>query len=79
MGLLLTLASHFRAEIEAPLAGARVAGLGAKEFCVLAVCAAAGAIYPLLLFAFGGVTLTEVKTAFRRGKGESGPAVADLP
>jgi putative peptidoglycan lipid II flippase len=79
MGALLALASHFRAEIEAPLGAARLLGLGAKEVCVLAVCAVGGAIYPLLLFAFGGVTLTEVKTAFRRGKGEAAPIAADLP
>ena len=79
MGVILAVASHFRAEIEAPFGGARVLGLGAKEFCVLAVAAAGAALYPALLFAFGGVTLTEVKTAFRRGKGAAAPTVSDLP
>jgi putative peptidoglycan lipid II flippase len=79
LAVFLAVASYFRSEIEAPLAGLHAGGLGAKEICVLAVCAVGGALYPVLLFAFGGVTLTEVKAAFRRNKGEAAPAAADLP
>jgi putative peptidoglycan lipid II flippase len=79
MGAFLAACAHFRAEIEAPLAGVRFLGLGAKEICVLAVCAVGGAVYPVLLFAFGGVTPTEVRAAFRRGKGAPAPVVPDLP
>jgi putative peptidoglycan lipid II flippase len=73
MGVLLAVASHYRPLIEAPLAGLHLGPLGAKEVCVLAVCAVGAGFYPVLLFAFGGVTLTEVRAAFKRGKGETSP------
>lgn len=65
LGLILGLASHYRALIEAPLQALR---FGAKEIAILAVCAVGGALYPVLLFAFGGVTPTEAKAALRRRK-----------
>ncbi len=66
MGALLAIASHFRPVIEAPLAGLHVGG--AKEIAVLLVAAAGAAAYAAMLFAFGGVTPAEVKSALRRGK-----------
>jgi putative peptidoglycan lipid II flippase len=38
----------------------------AKEVAILGVLIVAGAVYPLLLFASGGLTLTELKAAVRR-------------
>ncbi|HQT55847.1 MAG TPA: lipid II flippase MurJ [Phenylobacterium sp.] len=74
LGVLLALATHFRAVIEAPLAQVG----GAKEITVLAVCLVGGLLYPLLLFAFGGVTPAEVRGAFKRRKGDVAVSVPDL-
>ena len=64
LAALLATASHFRPEIEALV--------GRKEVAIILVAIAGGAIYPVLLFAFGGMTLTEIKAMVRRPK-------ADLP
>jgi putative peptidoglycan lipid II flippase len=67
LGLILAGASHWRAAIEAPILAL---GIGAaKELAILGVCAMAGALYPLLLLASGGVTLSEARTVLRRGAG----------
>ena len=79
LGLGLAVAGHFRSALEAPLAHVGFAGLHAKEISVLLLSAAGLAAYPVLLFAFGGVTPTELRQAFRRRKGDPAPAVQDLP
>jgi putative peptidoglycan lipid II flippase len=79
MGVLLAVAAHFRAHLEAPLAHLSFGGLHAKEIGVLLLAAAGGALYPVLLFAFGGVTPSEVRAAFRRGRGQAAAPSADLP
>ena len=56
--------------LEAPLAGFHLGPLHAKEVTVLLVCMAGAALYPVLLFAFGGVTPAEARLAFRRRKGD---------
>jgi putative peptidoglycan lipid II flippase len=66
MGAFVALASHFRSALEAPLAGLNLGPLGAKEVTVLLVCAVGAALYPVLLFAFGGVTPAEAKAALTR-------------
>jgi putative peptidoglycan lipid II flippase len=70
-GLVMAAASHWRPLVEAPfqfihlsIGGAKA--FGAKEVAVLLVVAVAAVLYPLFLFAFGGLTLTEVKAALRR-------------
>jgi putative peptidoglycan lipid II flippase len=78
LGAAMALAAHFRTQIEAPLAGLSLAGLHAKEVSVLLLCVAGVAVYPLLLFAFGGVTPAEARAALRRRKSDPAPA-ADLP
>jgi putative peptidoglycan lipid II flippase len=78
LGAAVALASHFRPLLEAPLDGARLGPLGAKELTVLAIALAGAALYPALLFAFGGVTPSEARSAFRRRKGDVA-AAADLP
>lgn len=77
MGALLGLASHFRAPIQQALAP--VSFHHPKELAIVLVCAAAGAAYPFLLFAFGGLTLTEIRQAFRRRRGAPAQGAADLP
>jgi putative peptidoglycan lipid II flippase len=52
---------------------------GTKEISVLLVCLAGAALYPVLLFAFGGVTPGEARAAFRRRKGDVAAPSADLP
>lgn len=76
MGALLGLASHYRGPIQHLLAP--VAFHHAKELAILLVCATAGGAYPLLLFAFGGLTMTELKAAFRRRRGAKAQPVEDL-
>jgi putative peptidoglycan lipid II flippase len=66
LGLLLAAASHWRPMIEAPLQGLRLGPLHAKELAVLGVSMAAVIVYPALLFASGGLTLTEMRAALRR-------------
>jgi putative peptidoglycan lipid II flippase len=66
MGLILLVGSHFRPAIEGVL--------GSKELAVVLVSAIGGGLYPFLLFASGGVTLSEIKALLRRRR----PA-ADLP
>ena len=70
MGLALAAASHYRELIEAPLRAIGLHGhaLGAKEFALAITCAVGAALYPPLLFLFGGVKPAELKAALRRGK-----------
>jgi putative peptidoglycan lipid II flippase len=77
MGVAVALASHFRPALEAPLAS--MLRHGTKEIAVLLVCLAGAALYPVLLFAFGGVTPREARAAFRRRKGDVAAPPADLP
>jgi putative peptidoglycan lipid II flippase len=79
LGVALALASHFRPILEAPFAGVRLGPLHAKESTVLLVCMAGAALYPALLFAFGGVTPAEARAALKRRKGEAGPVASGLP
>jgi putative peptidoglycan lipid II flippase len=70
MGLALAAASHYRDLIEAPLRALGLHGhaIGAKEFALAITCAVGVALYPPLLFLFGGVKPAELKAALRRGK-----------
>jgi putative peptidoglycan lipid II flippase len=70
LGVILAVAAHFRDAIETPL---KHMGF-AKEAGVLGLCVAGTALYPALLFAFGGVTPAETKALFRRRRGA--PAAA---
>ena len=65
---LLVAVQHVRPQMEATLSGFRIGNhlFGAKEIAILATVLAGGLIYPPLLFAFGGLTLSEVKGALRR-------------
>jgi putative peptidoglycan lipid II flippase len=77
MGVALAAASHFRPVWEAPLDA--VLAHGAKELSLVAVCGVGALLYGGLLLALGGVTPAEIRTAFRRRKGEAAAAPsADL-
>ena len=78
LGVAVAVASHFRPVLEAPLAHVRLGPLGAKEITVLLVCIAGAALYPALLFAFGGVTPAEARAAFRRRSSDIVQPAADL-
>ena len=79
LGALLGVISYFRAPIEAVLAHASLGPIGGKELAVALTAALAAGAYPMLLFASGGLTLTEAKTALRRRKGAPPEGPADLP
>jgi putative peptidoglycan lipid II flippase len=79
LGAAVALASHYRPEIEVLVSGLAIGPMGAKELAVLLTCLAGAALYPALLFAFGGVTPAEAKAAFRRRKGDRSPPGGDLP
>jgi putative peptidoglycan lipid II flippase len=66
LGLLLAAAAHWRPLIEAPLRTIDLGPLHAKELAILGVSIVAVAVYPALLFASGGLTLTEMRAALRR-------------
>ncbi|MDO9222245.1 MAG: murein biosynthesis integral membrane protein MurJ, partial [Caulobacter sp.] len=78
LGAVMFAGQWFRAELEAPLAGFRVIGLGPKEITVLALCMAGAALYPVLLLGSGGVTLAEIREALRRKPGVTAAPPADL-
>jgi len=75
LGVLLGLASRYRPAIEGWMAWAHFGPLGPKEVLVVAVSILAAAIFPVLLFASGGLTLTEIRGALRRRPGESNATV----
>jgi len=55
-------------------------GVGAKEIAVLGLCLVAALLYPLALFAFGGLTMSDLRSALKRTprkNGEEPPP--DLP
>ncbi|ODT87775.1 murein biosynthesis integral membrane protein MurJ [Phenylobacterium sp. SCN 70-31] len=76
LGGALFAANLFRAEIEAAVGA--VAPFGVKEISIVLVCSAGLALYPALLFAFGGLTPAEAKAALRRRRGDPPAAPADL-
>ena len=51
---------------------------GVKEVAMLLVSLAGLAIYPVLLFASGGVTVAEAKALLRRRRGDPAPTPSDL-
>jgi putative peptidoglycan lipid II flippase len=79
MGGALYVASLFRPQLEA-MVHFHLGGLGAKEITVLALCFVAAVLYPIVLFAFGGLTMSDVRGALRRSPRKAGEdAPPDLP
>lgn len=77
LGAVMFLANLLRPQIEG-VVGA-ILPHGVKEISLVLVCMAGLGLYPALLFASGGVTVTEAKALFRRRKGDPPPTVTDLP
>jgi putative peptidoglycan lipid II flippase len=73
LGAGLATASYFRPIVESPLAGFHLGPLGAKEITVLSLCLAGALLYPLLLILSGGLTLSEMKAALKRGPKSPAP------
>lgn len=76
LGAILFIANLMRPQIEAALGA--VLPHGVKEASMLLVSFAGLALYPVLLFASGGVTLSEAKGALRRRRGDPPPTTSDL-
>ncbi len=66
LAVLLLAANHWRPAIEGLFHGFHVSKIGPKEFAVVLVAAAAAAVYPLLLFGSGGLTVAEARGALGR-------------
>ncbi|MBX7249841.1 MAG: murein biosynthesis integral membrane protein MurJ [Caulobacteraceae bacterium] len=79
MGLALAAASHWRLVLEGLLGGLRLGGLGPKEIMVLLVSLAGGLSYPLLVLAFGGLKVSEIKAALKRSPRQPKAGEADVP
>jgi putative peptidoglycan lipid II flippase len=80
LAVLLAGASHYRAQIQDLFRSLRlIHGLGPKEFAITLTVMAAAALYPLLLFGSGGLTIAEARGALRRRKGDPPEGPADLP
>lgn len=75
LGAFLFAANLFRPELEAIIGG--VMRVGVKELSIVLVCTAGMGLYPLLLFASGGVTMAEAKGMLRRRRGD--PPPMELP
>ena len=75
LAVLLLAAGYFRDTIQHALAFVRLPKVGPKEVAIVLVVAAAAALYPLLLFGSGGMTIAEAKAALRGRRG----AAPDLP
>ena len=79
LGAVLAFAAHSRPAIEQLVAVFRMGPLGAKELAIVGVSALALGAYPFLLFASGGLTLTEARAALQRRRGSPPEGPADLP
>jgi putative peptidoglycan lipid II flippase len=66
LGLVLAAAGHYRPELQGLLGQVHLGPIHAKEIVILFVLMFAGASYPLLLFASGGITRAEIRAALRR-------------
>jgi len=69
-GVLLAMKS-FHADL---MAAASALGGAAKLIVIVLICMAGGALYPVFLFAFGGVTPAEFRAALKRKKNDPPPA-----
>jgi putative peptidoglycan lipid II flippase len=76
LGALMVAANLYRPAIEGAVSA--VLPFGVKEVALMLVCVAGLAIYPLLLFASGGLSPAEARAALRRRRGDPPSAPADL-
>jgi putative peptidoglycan lipid II flippase len=68
LAIFLAVVQHFRPELQGLFGGFRIGrhAVGGKELAIALTCIAGVGLYPPLLFAFGGLKLSEVKAALRR-------------
>ena len=66
LGLMLAAASHWRPLLEAPIGHHHLGPLHAKELAIVAMSLLAAVVYPILLFASGGLSLSEIRAALQR-------------
>ena len=68
LGLFLAGVQHFRSQMQAAFGAIHLGrhAVGGKELAIVLTCLAGAGIYPPLLFAFGGLKLSELKAALRR-------------
>ena len=68
LGIALGVIQLFRPQMQSAFSGFHLGHhlVGAKELAIVLTCLVGGALYPPLLFAFGGLRLGEVKAALRR-------------
>jgi putative peptidoglycan lipid II flippase len=78
LGGLLALTAWFRPALQGALGFVHLGAIGPKEVLIALVCILGAGLYPVLLFATGGLTPAEVRTALRR-KGPMPEGPADLP
>jgi putative peptidoglycan lipid II flippase len=80
LAVVLAGASHFRAQIQGLFGHVHLSrALGPKELAISLTVVVAAALYPLMLFGSGGLTLAEARGALRRRKGDPPEGPADLP
>lgn len=79
LGVILGLASYYREPIQHLFGRVHLGPLRAKELAIGLTVILAAAIYPVLLFGSGGLTLAEMRGALRRRKGDPPEGPADLP
>ena len=79
LGLLAGAASYYRDILQGVLGSIRLGPLGPKEFGVVLVSLAIVMLYPILLFASGGLTLTQAREALRRRRDEPAHDLPDGP
>jgi putative peptidoglycan lipid II flippase len=65
LAIVLIAVGHWRADIQGLFGHLHISKIGPKEFTIAMVAVSAAAIYPLLLFGSGGMTLSEVRGALR--------------
>jgi putative peptidoglycan lipid II flippase len=78
LGGLLALTAWFRPTLQGALGWIHLGAIGPKEVLIGLIVVLAGCVYPVLLFATGGLTPAEMRTALRR-KGATPQSPADLP
>jgi putative peptidoglycan lipid II flippase len=68
LGACLAAIQHFRPQMQAVFSGFHLGRhlVGAKELAIVLTCLVGAGLYPPLLFAFGGLKLSELKAAMRR-------------
>jgi len=79
LGLLAGAASYYRDVLQGLLGGVHIGPLRQKEIAVFLACLIIMALYPVLLFASGGLTMARARAALRRRPKDPSAPVIDTP